>query len=269
MRELTERVRQMVEASRTVGAPSARARERLSRALGRRLAVGAVVAAATLGSREVAGASVGTATTTLAGVATVKWLLVSVFVMVGGLGGFGAYRWGAAAHGWLGGPRGPNQAVSAAPMAAVPSAPRLEPKPSAEPLPVPVNSVALPLNAPPTVSVPPSRVSRSVTNGAGKAGDLGRELELLRGAQRALDSGAHLQALGLLDQYSREFPRGSLRYEYSAVRVLALCAAGQRTSALRARQQFLEKEPNSALAHRVRKACGAVEPTPATASHQE
>jgi hypothetical protein len=268
MRELSQRVRQMVEASRSVGAPSTEARERLSRALGRRLAVGAVVAAATLGSREVAGASASSASTIVASAGTVKWLLASLLVVAGGLGGFGAYRW-SAQNGWPGGPGEALQAVSAARVTAAPSVPRLAPNALAQPEPVPANSAASRADPARMSRGSPSRTGRPLPSGARTAGDLGRELELLRGAQRALDSGAAAQALASLNQYSREFPRGSLRHEYSMVRVLALCAAGQRTSALRARKDFLEREPNSALAHRVKNACGAAEPSPTTSSNQE
>jgi outer membrane protein assembly factor BamD (BamD/ComL family) len=86
----------------------------------------------------------------------------------------------------------------------------------------------------------------------------------LRGAQRALDSGSPTQALTLLNQYATEFPRGALRHESQAARIIALCAAGQRSAGLRAAEQFLQAEPSSPFARRVRTACGA--PDSATGS---
>ena len=93
MPELSPKLRQLVDASRRVQGPSVEDRERVSRALGRRLAVGAVVAATALGSREVAGASVAKASlTSAAGASTVKWVVASLAVVAGGLGTVGAYH---------------------------------------------------------------------------------------------------------------------------------------------------------------------------------
>ena len=101
-------------------------------------------------------------------------------------------------------------------------------------------------------------------SGARASESLGRELELLRGAQRALDSGSPTQALALLNQYATEFPRGALRHESQAARIIALCAAGQRSAGLKAAEHFLQAEPSSPFARRVRTACGA--PDSATGS---
>jgi hypothetical protein len=242
MPELSPRLRQLVDASRQAQGPSADDRERVSRALGRRLAVGAVVAATALGSREVAGAAATKAGALAATGSGAKWVVVSLAVVAGGLGGVGAYHLGTRSD------RAPvvASAVVAQPAARAPKAsvPAKALEPSQEP---PVAEA----RAPSTPRAPAASVTKPDT--------LGRELELLRGAQRALDSGAPSQALTLLNQYAAEFPHGTLRHESQAARIIALCAAGQRAAGLKAAAQFLQAEPSSPFARRVRSACGASE----------
>jgi hypothetical protein len=249
MPELSPKLRQLVDASRRVQGPSVEDRERVSRALGRRLAVGAVVAATALGSREVAGASVAKASlTAAAGASTVKWVVVSLAVVAGGLGSVGAYhhktRSDPAPTVASAGPAHRSPGVATKASAAAPA-----PPPQADP-------------DPPTTASAPARAA--VSSVARPSDSLGRELELLRGAQRALDSGSPTQALTLLNQYAAEFPHGALRHESQAARIIALCAAGQRSAGLKAAEQFLQAEPSSPFARRVRTACGA--PDSATGS---
>jgi hypothetical protein len=210
-----------------------------------------VVAATAFGSKQVAGASVANAgLTAAAGASTVKWVVVSLAVVAGGLGSAGVYHYTTRSE--------PAPAVAsvespktvAAPKAPVRVAPPAEPEaPSAE---APTN--------PPVRAAAPSAVRPGES--------LGRELELLRGAQRALDTGAPTEALALLNQYAAEFPRGALRHESQAARIIALCAAGQRSAGLKAAARFLEAEPNSPFARRVRTACGAPDTAPPS-SEQE
>ena len=244
MPELSPRLRQLVDASRQAAGPSGEDRERVSRALGRRLAVGAVVAATALGSKEVAGASVAkVGLTAAAGGSTVKWVAVSLAVVAGGLGTVGVYHYrsqpapAVASAGPAEGLQG-----AAAPKASV-RAPARPAEPEAP--------IAEAPTSPPVRAAAPSAVRPSDS--------LGRELELLRGAQRALDSGAPTEALALLDQYAAEFPHGALRHESQAARIIALCAAGQRAAGLKAAERFLGAEPNSPFARRVRTACGSSE----------
>jgi outer membrane protein assembly factor BamD (BamD/ComL family) len=89
---------------------------------------------------------------------------------------------------------------------------------------------------------------------------LERELDLLRSAQRAVDGGEAHKALTILQQYSSEFPEGMLREEYHAMQIVALCAAGNRTSAREAADRFVRARPGSPLSRRVRTACGGLDP---------
>jgi hypothetical protein len=252
MPELSPRLRQLVDASRQVEGPSSEDRDRVSRALGRRLAVGAVVAATALGSKEVAGASVAKAgLTAAAGASTVKWVVVSLAVVAGGLGTVGVYHYGSEPAAAVASARPPESPK----VVAAPKAPALAPAPPAEP-------------EAPTAEAPTSTPVRAPAPSAARGDNLARELELLRGAQRALDSGAPTEALALLNQYATEFPHGALRHESQAARIIALCGAGQRAAGLKAAAQFLAAEPNSPFARRVHTACGAVDPAPGSSGQE-
>jgi hypothetical protein len=63
------------------------------------------------------------------------------------------------------------------------------------------------------------------------ARDLAREAALISQAARNVESGNATQALGLLDQYAREHPRGVMRPEAAVVRVRALVRAGRTSEA--------------------------------------
>lgn len=84
---------------------------------------------------------------------------------------------------------------------------------------------------------------------------LSEETRLVAAAQRALNAAAPDQALPLLEQHRRRFPRGELAQERDAAHALALCAAGRRAEAHAAVQHFLREWPHSPLTARVRSAC--------------
>lgn len=87
------------------------------------------------------------------------------------------------------------------------------------------------------------------------ASSLAQETRLLTRAQSALAGGRHDEAISLADEHRRTFPKGTLRAELSAVRVLALCKSGNATRGRKAATQFLRTWPKSALAPSVRSAC--------------
>ena len=83
------------------------------------------------------------------------------------------------------------------------------------------------------------------------ASQLTRELSLLDPARAALDAHSGPRALQALDEYAKEFPKGSLRAEASALRVQAV-GFGDPAQALRLAQAFLASYPGSPLTARVR-----------------
>jgi hypothetical protein len=85
------------------------------------------------------------------------------------------------------------------------------------------------------------------------------ELELIRGAQKHLHRGEARAALALLAEHGQRFPSGVLAQERDASRVLALCQAGDVTSARAQAERFLQRSPQSPFAERVRASCAKVE----------
>jgi hypothetical protein len=82
-----------------------------------------------------------------------------------------------------------------------------------------------------------------------------RELTLIRAALTALRDGQPTDALDVLAEHARTFPRGALASQRAGLRVVALCDAGQRAQGMREREAFLAGDDSSALAQRVRQAC--------------
>lgn len=91
-----------------------------------------------------------------------------------------------------------------------------------------------------------------------KAATLNVEAEgkLLAEAQRALAAGRTGEALSRLGEYDRRFPKGMLRIEADAARVLALCGAGRQTEGQAQARRFLDRYADSPQASRVERACG-------------
>jgi len=146
----------------------------------------------------------------------------------------------------------------AARSAASPSA--LLAKPAAEPAPAPASAApfgaALDKQAAAAATgssvddgrAAPARIARPVT--------LARELSTLDAARGMLARGDAAGALGRLDRYAHDYPRGHLALEAEVLRIDALDAAG-RSDAARARAQaFLDRHPHSVLAARVRTRLG-------------
>jgi hypothetical protein len=85
--------------------------------------------------------------------------------------------------------------------------------------------------------------------------DLDGELALLEGAQQALKQGDSARALAQLERHAAEHPAGVLATERIAIRAVALCESGKMTEGQREAKRFLERNPKSPLAVRVRAAC--------------
>lgn len=91
------------------------------------------------------------------------------------------------------------------------------------------------------------------------------ELMLIQQIKDALDADRPAAALAAIDAHARKFARGSLAEEREALRVVALCGAGEVARGERAQRTFLNAYPRSAYRERVRAACpvaaAATEPT--------
>ncbi len=82
---------------------------------------------------------------------------------------------------------------------------------------------------------------------------LQEEVEALDGARSSLRTGDSSGALRGLAEYSKRFPKGSLRLEAEALRIEALAASGNHVEASRRAKRILERSPNSVLAPRLRR----------------
>ncbi len=83
--------------------------------------------------------------------------------------------------------------------------------------------------------------------------DLQDEVAALDRARASLRAGNAQRALGHLGDYSKRFPKGSLRLEAEALRIQALAASGNEAEASRRAKRILERSPNSVLASRLRR----------------
>jgi hypothetical protein len=133
------------------------------------------------------------------------------------------------------------------PATETPLEPVLEMTPSSEPL----ERITPPRNSEPRST--PSR--RPARGDAVRPEGIGAEIALVKRAGQALSIGNHGEALRLLDEHAREFPQGAMTEDRSALRVLALCAAGRTGEGQRARQNFLARWPRSVHAERLEDGC--------------
>jgi hypothetical protein len=85
---------------------------------------------------------------------------------------------------------------------------------------------------------------------------LARELSQVRGAQAAIKGGDGPTALIALDAHDRDFPRGQLGEEASALRIEALCLIGHADQARAVHATFVARWPRSAQRDRVDRSCG-------------
>jgi hypothetical protein len=86
-------------------------------------------------------------------------------------------------------------------------------------------------------------------------GQLGEEIEALSEIRKELQAGAPSRALQQLSEYRQRFGQPNLAMEADALRVDALCRAGQQEAARAAAAAFGNDWPNSPLQQRVSAAC--------------
>jgi TolA-binding protein len=84
------------------------------------------------------------------------------------------------------------------------------------------------------------------------SGALTAELGVLDVARSKLAAGDARGALGVLDDYTRTYPRGRLNLEAEVLRIDALAKAGETGAAKKRAEAFLKRYPKSVLASRVR-----------------
>jgi hypothetical protein len=145
-------------------------------------------------------------------------------------------------------------APETSPPAVVPSAVNeLEPRTVGAPAPVPGKATRV-RNAPPptTAPTPTDRAPRAPRT----TPDLEGEARLLEQADADLRRGDAHAALARLEEHAAKYPAGALREEREGVRVVALCRAGRDQEGRQAAERFLARSPRSALATRIRAACG-------------
>lgn len=89
----------------------------------------------------------------------------------------------------------------------------------------------------------------------GPSGQLGEELALLSDVRSSIQEGAAARALEQLNRYESRFGQPILGMEADALRVDALCKAGQREAARESARAFQNEWPGSPLERRVSAAC--------------
>jgi hypothetical protein len=150
----------------------------------------------------------------------------------------------------------PAPAVAAAP-APLPVASRpttLRSSDSPDPAPYVASPAAPTIAASPTI--PLAATAATTASGPQPAPDvapLSPEVLVLDEARAHLSSHDPASALLALDRYAAAFPRGVFLPEARVLRIEALFAAGDRTSATRLADDFLRGDPNGPYAQRVRK----------------
>jgi hypothetical protein len=85
------------------------------------------------------------------------------------------------------------------------------------------------------------------------------EVRLISAANSHVLASRYDKALRILDRHARRFPRGALREERTALRVLSLCGSAADARAQRERARFLSNSPQSVLTERVRAACATAD----------
>lgn len=236
MSELSPRTRALLDASRAARNPSPQQLEHVRHSLVAKLAAGATAVGY--------GATVATASAA-SGVGLGAKVIAVAAVALGGWGGFQWATQSSAPPAPLALPAdrvpAPRQAASEVAVAASAEEPA-----AAKPA-TPAEPVSPRLVAP--------RAGTSSAQRATPEDSLLEEARLLGEVQKALGGGRVADALSRLSEYDARFPRGSLRVEAEAARVLALCQGGSSGPGRAAAERFLKRYPASPAASRVRQAC--------------
>lgn len=123
-----------------------------------------------------------------------------------------------------------------------------------EPQTAPEMMEAEPSPPPPPAALKSARAERARPARAGKS-TLGKELELLHGAQSSWRAGDASRALSQLEAHRRAYAHSQLWPERDALRVLCLCALGRTDEARKLGRRFLAAAPQSPLRSAVTESC--------------
>lgn len=262
MNELGKDAMALLDAARDGDEPGAADVARVRARLGAKLAIGAAAAGAAVtvaatssagsagaGSASAAGAiGAGLGGAAVVGAAAPIGLGMKILLV---LGTATALSVGAVSYVESSGP--PQAPSSSAPRAtarasvvatAAPSVPSLAPVAA-------VAAVAASASAAPQ----PSVVAAAPVAAPAPASSLVLELDLIREAHAAMQSGDAARALVLVDEHARRHPAGALAEEREALRVLALCRLGRAAESRAAADRFLKAFARSPHASRVRATC--------------
>ena len=226
MSELGPRAREILHSGRELNRPTDADRERVEGALRERLGAALLLAESSKTAPAI----------------RPRWPFVSSVVVGAGLVGGAVYF--ASQHE----PASANAPPAVATAVTAPSS--AMPATSAAELPSP--------EAPkPAVLVPPDRPTSAdrPTPSAHPTDDrLAQEVALLARATSSLHAGRPADALKVLDEYQRRFPKGLLAEERRAARAQALCSLGRQSEA---ETELARLAPQSLAAARARQACDA------------
>jgi hypothetical protein len=261
MSELGPEARAILAAGRDGDDPSSADRARVRRALMMAIAAGAAStageAAAQAGTAKAAAASAAKASLSLGS----AWKAVFGLAILGSLGGGLAIVVSSSPQKQSAPAAAPAPAVSA-PADIAEEQPRQEdPPPPVAPeitaQPAPEEKPKAPHSLPPPGARPSAAASAAPRPAEEKPPEdpLVAETRALREAHGALNGGDPSRALALLDEQSTTYTDGKLREERAAARILSLCKLGRVDEARAEAARFLQENPRSPLAARVRGAC--------------
>ncbi|HVY26171.1 MAG TPA: hypothetical protein VHB79_06445 [Polyangiaceae bacterium] len=208
--------------------PSDKARQAALAALG--------LSGAVLSASSSAAAS-STALSSGARVLAAKWWAVGALVTAAGAAGLGYAT-------FSGGPTAvPSVSATRPPM----PAPRVT-GPALEPMP----EAATPPPSPAAIPRERGTTPQPHTSSSSGAPGIQEQIALIDRARSAVAAGQPAVAMAALDEYQRRFPGGVLTQEATLLRIETLLARGDKASAARLGQRFLQRYPRSAMAARVR-----------------
>ncbi len=150
-------------------------------------------------------------------------------------------------------PPSPVAAVATPPAIPVGPAVAVVAAPAAEPAPAPIVAAVPSRHAP--VEPVRSRLRATRQRERDSHAHVDAELRLIAQADAELRAEHFDAALSTLALHARSFPKGALRDERAALRVLSLCGKQPGPQALRERERFLRTAPQSVLTARVNAAC--------------
>lgn len=157
-------------------------------------------------------------------------------------------------------PQPPTQVAAASPAPpptpvhppeAVTPAQAVEDAPAAAPVPEPEATRADMPRTKPNRRAPRSTAAKAPT----ALDDVSEEVELVGRARRKLATGSPKEALKLLRDHARRFPRGVMREEGRVLEAEALCASGQASAARKRADRFVADHPSSPMRKRAEGIC--------------